>query len=100
MLKNRIKASKIQAITEASGNIKVVKHSKEIPKYQAVVNDFLDSNFEGTIAIFTRTNEEASIIYGLLGFNGVHAKLIQSQDDFSIDKMIEFQDLLDLIKKT
>ena len=54
---------------------------------------------EGTTAIFTRTNEDASIIYGLLGLNGVHAKLIQSLDGFTIDKMIEFQELLDIIKK-
>jgi ATP-dependent DNA helicase RecQ len=99
MLKNRLKKSKIHAKTEESGVIKVIKHTNDSLMYQAVVDDFLNSNFKGTTAIFTRTNDEASIIYGLLGLNGVYSKLIQNADGFTIDKMIEFQYLLELIRK-
>lgn len=99
MLKNRLKKSKISAKTEENGVIKVYKHINDSLMYQAVVDDFLLSNLKGTTAIFTRTNEEASIIYGLLGLNGIYSKLIQNMDGFSIDKMIEFQYLLELIKK-
>jgi ATP-dependent DNA helicase RecQ len=99
MLKNRLKKSKIQAKTEENGVIKVIKHTNDSLMYQAVVADFLNSNFKGTTAIFTRTNDEASIIYGLLGLNGVYSKLIQNAEGFTIDKMIEFQYLLELIKK-
>jgi len=99
MLKNRLKKSKISARTEENGVIKVYKHTNDGLMYQAVVDDFLLSNLTGTTAIFTRTNEEASIIYGLLGLHGVYSKLIQNMDGFSIDKMIEFQYLLELINK-
>ena len=99
MLKHRIKKSKVHSKTEENGRIKVIKHPSDTIMYQAVVDDFLSAQVKGTTAIFTRTNEEASIIYGLLGLHGVYAKLIQHADGFTIDKMIEFQYLLELIRK-
>ncbi|AUD65808.1 hypothetical protein BK011_08965 [Tenericutes bacterium MZ-XQ] len=99
MIKNRIKTKKIKAQSGIDGDIKVIKYEDGAQPYQAIVDEYLKSNNEGTTAIFTRNNDEASIIYGLLGLHGVHAKLIQSIDGFSLDKMIEFQDLLDMINK-
>ncbi|MGE4321126.1 MAG: RecQ family ATP-dependent DNA helicase [Acholeplasmataceae bacterium] len=99
MLKNRIKESQIKSKSEIGGKIKIVKHTNESPAYDSVVFDFFNSNLEGTTAILTRDNNEASIIYGLLGLHGVNAKLIQNIDSFSIEKMIEFRDLLSTLYK-
>ena len=99
MLKNRLKKSKIHARNDENGIVKVIKHTSECSFYQAIIDDFMNSNLQGTTAIFARTNDEASIIYGLLGLKGIYSKLIQNMDGFSIDKMTEFQYLLELIKK-
>jgi len=99
MLKNRLKQSKVHAKTEAIGEIKVIKYMDDTLIYHAIIDQMIHSNLKGSNAIFTRTNEEASIIYGLLGLHQIHAKLIQNADGFTLDKMVEFQYLLELIKK-
>jgi ATP-dependent DNA helicase RecQ len=99
MIKNRIKTTKINPQSNIDGHIKVIKHENDTPAYQAIVDEYLNSKIKGTTAIFTRNNDEASIIYGLLGLHNVHAKLIQSFDGFSLSKMIEFQELIDMINK-
>jgi ATP-dependent DNA helicase RecQ len=99
LIKNRIKTTKIKPQSSIDGHIKVIRHESDVPAYQAIVDEYLNSNIKGTTAIFTRNNDEASIVYGLLGLHNVHAKLIQSFDGFSLSKMVEFQELIEMINK-
>jgi ATP-dependent DNA helicase RecQ len=54
-----------------------------------LVNDILTTELSGTTCVLTRTNEEALQITGLLLKNGAQAKLIQTNDGFSLHNLSE-----------
>jgi len=97
-LKERLKYTPIVSNTLENGLIRVIEHDDE-HLHVPVVNHFLSTKFEGSTAIMTRNNVDASIIHGLLQHHGIRSKLIQSISDFSMDKMIEVSILNTFIKE-
>lgn len=85
---NRMKQTPISAVERDYGEIKLVHyHNKNmiIP----FVNDILSTDLVGTTCVMTCSNEEAFHVAGLLVRNGAHAKLIQSNDGFSLYHLLE-----------
>jgi ATP-dependent DNA helicase RecQ len=59
------------------------------------VNEILSTDLSGTTAVLTKTNDEALQITGLLLKNGIPAKLIQSNDGFSLYNLFEIRSFID-----
>lgn len=91
---HRLKKAPITAKQRDNGNIKVV-HYKNGNLISPLVNDILSAGLAGTTCVLTKTNEEAFQITGLLLKNGMQAKLIQSNDSFSLQNISEVRFLLD-----
>ena len=91
---HRIKTTPIMARAEEMGSIKLVKHSSEnliVP----VVKNIIASDLAGTTGILTHTNLEALHLTGLLVNEGLPAKLIQSNDGFSLYNLLEVRYFID-----
>ena len=62
-----------------------------------VVSEILNNRPTGQTCVVTRTNEEALNITGLLMHEGVPARLIQTNNDFSLNNLVELRFFVDYI---
>ncbi|MDZ4196692.1 MAG: 3'-5' exonuclease, partial [Candidatus Izemoplasmatales bacterium] len=95
---NRLKTIPIRANTLENGFIQVTKYESSnlvIP----VANDVISTPLKGTTCIITRTNEQAIQIAGLLNKHQIPAKLIQSNDDFRLDDLLEIRDFIEMLRQ-
>lgn len=87
-ISKRLKKTPIFSAQQANGSIRIHKYmTKNL--ISPLVMDILARDIEGSACILTRTNEEALQISGLLLENRIHAKLIQSNDGFSLYNLLE-----------
>jgi len=93
-ISNRLKKVPIQAVQNNSGKIKIVQH-KGSNMIVPLVDDILAQMLNGTTCILTDTNDDALQITGLLVKNGLHAKLIQSNEDFNLYNLQEIRFFMD-----
>jgi ATP-dependent DNA helicase RecQ len=87
-IRHRLKDAPIIAMQTDNGKIKLVRYYSDnliTPLVQAI----LTSGLTGTTCVLTKTNEEALQITGLLLKNGMQAKLIQTNDGFSLYNLSE-----------
>jgi len=87
-IKHRLKNIPITAKQTDNGRIKVVSY-KSNNLITPVVHDVSTSTLTGTTCVLTKTNEEALQITGLLLKNGMQAKLIQTNDEFGLQNILE-----------
>ncbi len=87
-LPNRLKSAPILAKERANGKLSITTYMDQ-SLISPVVEDVLGSSLSGTVAVLTRTNEEAMQIAGLLIKGGLPAKLIQTNDGFSLFNLYE-----------
>ncbi len=95
-LRHRLKTTPISANHQIDGHIKLV-HYKSGNLATPLVNDILSTPLSGTTCVLTKTNEEALQITGLLLKNKVPARLIQSNDGFSLYNLLEIRCFLNEI---
>jgi len=93
-IQNRLKETPIIANQADNGKIKIVHYASE-NLITPLVNDILSTGLAGTTCVLTKTNEEALQITGLLLKKGMQAKLIQSNDGFSLYNLSEVRFFLD-----
>ncbi|MBC6410808.1 MAG: RecQ family ATP-dependent DNA helicase [Ekhidna sp.] len=87
-IQHRLKDTPIIAKQTDSGKIKLVRyHSENL--IAPLVHDLLKTGLTGTTCVLTKTNEEALQITGLLLKHGMQAKLIQTNDGFSLYNLLE-----------
>ncbi len=85
---SRLKQTPIIAKQNDNGELKITRfHSQNL--IHPLVQDILTTGLSGTTCVLTKTNEEALQITGLLLKNNVPAKLIQSNDGFSLYNLDE-----------
>ena len=87
-INNRLKEIPIVAKQTDNGRIKVVRYQSN-NLITPVVHNIFTSALVGTTCVLTKTNEEALQITGLLLKNGMQAKLIQTNDGFSLQNLLE-----------
>lgn len=97
-LTQRLKKKPILAKSKENGTLRVT-HYESSNLIIPLVEDIIDSDFPGETAVITRTNEEASLIAGLLNYRGYQARLIQSNDDFNLADLKELRSFVELLKK-
>lgn len=85
---HRLKNTPIIAKQSDNGTIKLVFYQSE-NLITPLVLDILTTGLTGTTCVLTKTNEEALQITGLLLKNKVQAKLIQTNDGFSLYNLLE-----------
>ena len=84
----RLKETPIISKQNDNGKLKIIYYQNGnliIP----IVKDIFTSEIVGTTGVLTKTNEEALQITGLLLKNNIQAKLIQSNDGFSLYNLDE-----------
>lgn len=93
---NRLKENPIVAFQRDSGKIKVFRYQS--PHFiTPLVNDILETSLTGSTCVLTNTNEEAVQVAGLLLRNNVKARLIQSNDGFSLYNLVEIRYFLEML---
>ncbi len=91
---HRLKSTPIVSVHKENGNIRIVNYTNDnfvVP----FVNEILSTDLSGTTGVLTKTNDEALKITGLLLKNGIPAKLIQSNDGFSLYDLSEIRSFID-----
>jgi ATP-dependent DNA helicase RecQ len=87
-MRYRLKDTPIIANQTDNGKIKLVRYQSG-NLITPLVQDLLTTGLAGTTCVLTKTNEEALHITGLLLKNGMQAKLIQTNDGFSLYNLLE-----------
>lgn len=88
LISHRLKQTPIIAKQNDNGKIKIVRYQSG-NLISPLVQDILSTGLSGTTCVLTKTNEEALQITGLLLKNNFQAKLIQSNDGFSLYSLNE-----------
>ncbi|MCX2680039.1 RecQ family ATP-dependent DNA helicase [Galbibacter sp. EGI 63066] len=87
-ISHRLKDIPIIPMQTDNGKIKLVRYQSG-NLITPLVHDMLTTGLAGTTCVLTKTNEEALQITGLLLKNGMQAKLIQTNDGFSLYNLSE-----------
>lgn len=95
----RLKDSPTIAIQPDNGKIKIIWHEHS-PLIIPLVSNLLATDLSGTTCILTSTNEEALQITGLLKKRGIHARLIQTNELFKLNNILEVRYFLDQLNST
>lgn len=89
-ISDRMKTEDIIAVSENTGEVKLIKHSGTNME-TALVEDMLSVSANGSTCILTNTNQEALLILGILKQRNIPAKLIQSIDGFDMYNIAEIR---------
>ncbi len=89
-ISDRIKTEDIIAVSENTGEVKLIKHSGANME-TALAEDMLSVGANGSNCILTNTNQESLLILGILKQQNIPAKLIQSIDGFDMYDIAEIR---------
>lgn len=98
-IRHRLKDTPIIAKQSDNGKIKLVRYQSN-NLITPLVNDIITTGLVGTTCVLTKTNEEALQITGLLLNNGIQAKLIQTNESFSLYNLLEVRYFLNQLNLT
>ena len=96
-ISHRLKQMPIVAMQPENGRLKIVRHQSS-HLINPLVEDLLNTGLSGTTCVLTKKNEEALQITGLLLKHGLPAKLIQTNDGFSLINLDEIRCFLHQLK--
>jgi len=97
-IRNRLKHSPVSAFNADNGKLSLVHYTTQYIT-DPVVNAVFNARLTGSVCVLTKTNEEALHISGRLIQRGIHAKLIQSSDEFKLYHLAEVRFLLDALNR-
>ena len=95
-ISHRLKEYPIMPNRKETGHLEVVRHfggNLEIPLVESV----LCAGLSGTTAVLTKSNESALRITGMLLKKGFPAKLIQTNDGFQLNNLLEIRYFMDRV---
>ena len=96
-IETRLKEIPIEAKQSDNGKIRIV-HYTNGNLITPLVDEIISTGLSGTTCVLTHKNEEAFQIAGLLTKKGLQAKLIQSNDGFSLYNLAEIRFFLNELK--
>ncbi len=85
---HRLKKTSIVARTSETGLVRLVKYSS-VNLIEPAVSNIVSSELIGTTCVLTQTNSESLQVTGLLLNKGFPAKLIQTNEGFSLYNLLE-----------
>lgn len=89
-ISDRLKVTPAISVQRDTGEIKLTRH-KGGKLIVPVVESIFAQELRGTTCVLTRTNDDASLLAGLLVKHGMQAKLIQSNDGFNLYNLKEIR---------
>ena len=95
---HRLKTNPILAKQTGNGRIKLVRYQSG-NLITPLVYDIFTTELTGTTCVLTKTNEEALQITGLLLKNEIQARLIQTNDGFSLYNLLEVRFFLNQLNQ-
>jgi len=98
-VRHRLKGTPIISKQTDNGKIKLIRYQSG-NLITPLVQDILTTGLAGTTCVLTKTNEEALQIAGLLLKQGMQAKLIQTNDGFSLHNLSEVRFFLSQLNLT
>ena len=96
-IRRRLKSNPIIPIQSENGSIKLMRYDSS-PLITPLLNDIQSTDWSGTIGVLTATNHEALQIAGMLNKLGLPAKLIQSNEGFSLSHVDEIRFFLNQLE--
>ncbi len=90
LIQHRLKNTPIMANQPDNGMIKLIRHRGE-HLVAPLIEDVINTGLSGTTCVLVQTNEEALKVTGQLLKQGMHAKLIQSNEGFSLSNLVEIR---------
>lgn len=96
-ISGRLKEIPIVASQPDNGKIRII-HYQHANLIAPLIEDIVSTGLSGTTCILTCKNEEASLVAGLLIKNGQPAKLIQTNDTFSLYNLEEVRFFLEALQ--
>ncbi|GAA4147026.1 RecQ family ATP-dependent DNA helicase [Sphingobacterium kyonggiense] len=93
-IQNRLKSNSIIPMQNENGKFKVTQFQSENLIYPTV-QDIISTDLIGTTCVLTKTNDEALQVTGMLLKNNIKAKLIQSNEGFSLYNLLEIRFFMD-----
>ncbi|MFR5656950.1 MAG: hypothetical protein ACLUDU_02645 [Butyricimonas faecihominis] len=94
-IQGRLKKEPIVAVQRDNGKIKITYYNNTNNLIVPLVEEVYGTGLMGTTCVLTKKNEDAAQIAGLLLRKGLRAKLIQSNDQFSLYDLQEIGILWD-----
>jgi ATP-dependent DNA helicase RecQ len=88
LISKRLKEAPIVSKRNQAGKIKLVIYKSE-NLITPLVHDIINNRILGTACVLTKTNEEALQISGYLLKHNIQAKLIQTNEGFKLNKLLE-----------
>ena len=95
-ISNRLKEYDVEPVNSGTGELRTVYYSSRnlsVP----VVESIMQTHLRGSVAVLTRTNDEALEIFNLLLNRGMPVKLIQSNDGFKLSALAEIRYFMDML---
>lgn len=97
-ISHRLKSYDIVPVRQEPGRLKLIRYAGRnlaVPVSESVMEFLMNGNFSGSVAVLTRTNDEALEILDLLLKQKVPARLIQSNDGFNLSSLAEIRYFMD-----
>lgn len=98
-ISHRLKEIPIVAHQKDSGDVRITQYSSNYI-IKPTVKDILTSSLSGTTCVLTQTNNEALQVTGLLINGGLPAKIIQTNDGFSLYNLLEVRYFMEQLNFT
>lgn len=95
-ISKRLKTHEIIPHLLTAGHLKWVSYQSR-HLIEPLVRDLLATDLSGTTCVMTKTNEEAAQLTGLLLQHGRPAKLIQSNDGFPLQNLLEVRYFMEVL---
>lgn len=92
----RLKSNEIIPDQTEPGHVKLVTYQSRY-LIEPLIQDLITTDLSGAVCVLTKTNEEAAHITGLLLRYGKQAKLIQTNDGFPLQNLLEVRFFMDAL---
>ena len=96
-IRHRLKTMPIVSVTGKEGEVSIIE-CKNGPLSVAVAGKVVASELTGTTGVLCQSNQEAAEIHSLLRNQNVNARLIQSNEGFSLMNVVEVRAFVDMIQ--
>lgn len=98
-MEKRLKHQPIIAVQGDNGQLQIIQYQSDRLLISAIQRMIADGIY-GSTGILTKTNEEALQVTALLKKNGIRTRMIQSNDGFELDHLVEVRYFLEQLQLT
>lgn len=98
-ISNRLKNTSVIPHSRENGVLKIIKYSSSNLE-EALVRNIMETGTAGSTCVLTHTNAEAELIEGLLLMHNLPAKLIQTNEGFSLYNLLEVRYFIEQLMLT